>query len=571
MNKVLFLFLRRMRTPLLVLIGAYTLAGLGLLLIPGVDEHGETWRMDILHVLYFLSYTATTTGFGEVPRDFSEAQRLWVMFSIYLTIIAWLYAIGKILALVQEPAFRQAVRYQGFERHVRRMQEPFYIVCGYGDTGSMLVKALVHRGQRAVVIDLNLDRINDLELTDLSSHVPAMVGDASVSRHLRTAGLRHPLCQGVLAVTDNDDANLKIAITVKLLNPTLPVVCRAHTRATRDNMASFGTDHIVNPFDAFGERLTLALQSPGLYLLREWLTSVPDTPLQRPVEPPRGTWILVGFGRLGGAVKQGMKSLGMGTVVIEELAERADPDGPSLHGRGTEADTLQQAGVANAVGLLAGTDEDTNNLSCLMTARALNPDLFIVARQNHYDNRDIFRAAKPDLIMRPSEMIAEAILAHLSAPLLARFLELSREKDDDWANELLSRITGVTDEVVPEVWLVNVNDKSAPALVRLLQEQSVTLGALLDATHAWRDSFNCVPLMRVREGEALLTPGPETDIQTGDRLLLCGQPRVADRFHHLLRDVQALRYLVTGYNRPDGWVWRAGSGRGRPGTTGNTN
>lgn len=571
MDKVIFLFLRRMRTPLMVLIGAYTLAGGGLLLIPGVDEHGEVWRMDIFHVLYFLSYTATTTGFGEIPHDFSDAQRLWVMFSIYLTIIAWLYAIGKILALVQEPAFKQAMGYQGFERHVRRMQEPFYIICGYGDTGSMLVKALVQRGHRVIVIDKNPERINDLELMDLISHVPALVGDASISAHLRTAGLRHALCQGVVAVTDDDAANLKIAITVKLLNPTLPVVCRAHTRSTQDNMASFGTDYIVNPFDAFGERLTLALQSPGLYLLREWLTSVPDAPLPRPVEPPRGTWILVGFGRLGQAVKQGMKSLGIGTVVIEEIPERADPDGPCLHGRGTEADTLQQAGIANVVGLLAGTDGDANNLSCLMTARALNPDLFIVARQNHCDNRDIFKAAKPDVTMRPSEMIAEAILAHLSTPLLARFLQLSLEMDDDWANELLSRITAVTDEVVPEVWLVNVNDKAAPALVRLLQEQPVTLGALLDATHAWRDSFNCVPLMRVREGEALLTPGPDTDIRTGDRLLLCGQSRVADRFHHLLRDVQALRYLVTGYNRPDGWVWRTGSRRAPPGATGHTN
>ncbi|MCG5514068.1 potassium channel family protein [Ectothiorhodospira shaposhnikovii] len=564
MNKVIFLFLRRMRTPLLVLIGAYTVSGVGLLLIPGVDDQGEPWRMSIFHAFYFLSYTATTTGFGEVPYAFTDAQRMWVTFSIYLTIVAWLYAIGKILTLIQDPAFKQALGSQALDRAVRRMKDPFYIVCGHGDTGSMLVRAMVQRGRHAVVIDYDPDRINDLELADLTLHVPGLLGDASVSRHLKAAGLLHPLCRGVVALTDDEEANLKIAITSKLLNPELPVICRAHTRSTEDNMASFGTDHIINPFDAFGERLGLALRSPGLYLLREWLTSVPGSPLQEPVHPPKGTWILVGFGRFGKAVRRAMVAQGLSTVVIEIDPSRAGCDGPCVEGRGTEADTLRLAGIDQAVGLVAGTEQDTNNLSVIMTARDLKADLFMVARQNHCDNQDLFDAARPALVMRSSEMIVESILAHLGNPLLARFLELSLGRGEAWANELLSRISGVTDERVPEVWRVHVTARGAPALHALIREgHPVTLGRLLEAGQARYAILNCVPLMLCREGEERLTPSEDTLIEQGDRLLLCGRPRAADYLHHLLRDQQALRYLVTGDNRPDGWIWRM-LGMGRP-------
>jgi voltage-gated potassium channel len=66
-DKVLFLFLRRMRAPLLLLMLAYSISITGLVLIPGVDDQGEVWRMDFFHAFYFVTYTAPTIGFGEIP------------------------------------------------------------------------------------------------------------------------------------------------------------------------------------------------------------------------------------------------------------------------------------------------------------------------------------------------------------------------------------------------------------------------------------------------------------------------------------------------------------------------
>jgi voltage-gated potassium channel len=95
MNSVFFLVLRRMRAPLIALIVFYAIAVLGLTIVPGVNEDGTpSPPMSFFHAFYFISYTATTIGFGEIPKTFSEAQRLWVTVSIYIRIrhsnILWL-------------------------------------------------------------------------------------------------------------------------------------------------------------------------------------------------------------------------------------------------------------------------------------------------------------------------------------------------------------------------------------------------------------------------------------------------------------------------------------------------
>ena len=97
------------------------------------------------------------------------------------------------------------------------------------------------------------------------------------------AGLSQDIknCIGVMAITNEDHANLTIAITSKLLRPELPVLARSETRRVVANMASFGTDLTVDPYTIFAERLYLALTSPTKYLVQDWLISVPGTRLRR--------------------------------------------------------------------------------------------------------------------------------------------------------------------------------------------------------------------------------------------------------------------------------------------------
>ena len=558
MNQVIFLILRRMRAPLVVLIVAYAISILGLVLIPGSDADGKPWQMDFFHAFYFVSYMATTIGFGEIPHAFNEAQRMWTIVAVYLTVIGWLYAIGKILSLIQDKAFKQAVVEQSFARGVRHMAEPFYIVCGYGDTGSLLVRSMVQRNMRAVVVDINPDRINELELEDLDLYIPGLCADASLSLTMKEAGLLHKNCVGVVALTDSDAVNLKIAITTKLLHPGIKVICRAETHDAEDNMASFGTDRIINPYDTFAHRLALALHSPGTHLLYEWLTGVPETELQAPPYPPHGTWVLCGFGRFGKAMKENLDREGVETVVIE-----ADPEGTGCSdfcviGRGTEADTLSAAGVETAVGIVAGTDDDANNLSIVMTAAQLNPDLFMVARQNKCDNDDVFQAALLDLVMQRSEIIARDILALLTTPLLDQFLRLILGQSNDWANQQVSRLSAVTGDMVPDVWSFHVDEQDAPALMQRLSEGGqVVLGDIQRDPRDQANMLECIPLLLVRRNqETHLFPADDLPFEAGDEILFSGKGWVMERMKWALQNYNALRYVQTGVERASGYFWR---------------
>ncbi len=567
MDKVIFLFLRRMRSPLLVLIAAYAISILGMVLVPGVDDQGRTWHMDFFHAIYYVSYMATTIGFGEIPYPFSDAQRLWTMVAIHLSVIAWLYAIGKILTLMQDPTFQNVVGEQSFARTIRRLREPFYIVCGYGDTGALLVRALARRGTRAVVIDRNQERINELELEDLGIYVPGLCADASLALHLSAAGLTHPNCHGVVALTDDDEANLKVAIATKLLNPRLKVLCRAESHDIEANMASFGTDRIINPFDTFGDRLALALHSPGAHLLHQWLTSVPDTPLPEPLYPPHGKWVLCGYGRFGQAVRHGLAREGVEAVIVEaNAAMTAGCADQCVAGRGTEAPTLEAAGVREAVGIVAGTDNDANNLSIVMTARELNPQLFMVARQNRHDHDAVFQAARLPLVMHRSEIIAETILAHLVTPVLPLFLQQAREQSNAWANEVVSRISAVAGETVPEVWAVRLRPGDANALLAALAAGEVRLEQLLRDPRDRGRRLDGLPLLRLREGVVELMPAPELALAAGDEILFCGRRRARERMGWVLQNANVLRYVLTGEERPEGWIWRqlARNGRAAP-------
>ena len=61
----LWLILQRMRTPFLVIIVTYTVSIIGLLIIDGMDNDGNVYKLTIFDAFYFISYTATTIGFGE--------------------------------------------------------------------------------------------------------------------------------------------------------------------------------------------------------------------------------------------------------------------------------------------------------------------------------------------------------------------------------------------------------------------------------------------------------------------------------------------------------------------------
>ncbi|MDP3540774.1 MAG: potassium channel family protein [Azonexus sp.] len=561
MNSAFFLVLRRMRAPIIVLIVIYGISVIGLTLVPGVDAEGKTAApLSFFHAFYFVSYTATTIGFGEIPVAFSDAQRLWVTVCIYLTVVGWSYSVVTLIGLLQDKSFQNTLTTNRFTRRVRRLKEPFYLVCGCGETGNLICRTFDHINQAFVVIEKDELRVQELDLQDFKTDTPALSADARQPENLLLAGLKHPKCQGVLAVTNDEESNLAIAIAVRLLNPGIPVIARARTTSFAANMASFGTDYIINPFERFAEHLALAVASPERFRLIELLTSLPETPIPEPHRPPRGDWILCGYGRFGHALAKELQSTGIRLTIIDPNAPDAEI---SIAGDGTEAITLKQAGISTAAGIIAGSDNDVNNLSIAVTAHELNPDLFVVIRQNHNANSPLFEAYNADFTMVHSRIVAQECIAILTAPLLARFLEHLRNADEVWSHALVERLQGLCDGLTPVVWDIRLNISEAPAAyLALMHDRPFKLGDILRDGTDRSQHLPAVPLLVERGSQTFLLPAEDFQLNAGDQLLLASPLAAQRNFEFTVRNANELDYVLLGREDSGSWLWqRLGAAR----------
>jgi voltage-gated potassium channel len=555
-SATIFLVMRRMRTPLIVLIAIFAVSTLGLTLIDGQDAQGRPWRMGFFDAFYVMSYTASTIGFGEIPYAFTYNQRMWVTISIYLTVVGWAYAIGSLLALVQERSFRQALALQHFTRKVRRLGEPFLLIAGYGQTGELLARSLDALGRRFVVIDSDSGRIDDLYLDSYHADVPGLVADAGDPGHLAVAGLGHPYCEGVLAITDNDEANLAAAQAAALLRPDLPVVTRTVSPEMEARMKVFGSPTVINPFDRFGDHLRLALRAPASYQLLTWLESGPGEPLPKRGDPPSGGhWIVCGYGRFGKEVTHDLRAEGYDVTIVEP-GEAAENDPDALVGRGYEPHVLLEAGVDRAAGFVAGTDNDTTNLSLVAAAHRANPGMFIAARQNKPASAPMFAAVELDALLVPAEVVAHEVYAQLSTPLLWRFLREMPAKGDEWADSVVGKLTNLCGKHLQSLWKVRLTAVEAPALRGVFDHERVRLGDLLRSPDDRDQRLHTVVLLVARGDDVHLAPSDDFAVTLDDELLLVGEPAARRLLDSTLLIDATREYVLHNRHVPSSWIWR---------------
>jgi Trk K+ transport system NAD-binding subunit len=510
--------------------------------------------MGFFDAFYVMSYTATTIGFGELPYPFTYNQRMWVTVSIYLTVVGWAYAVGSLLALLQDRSFRSARALQRFRRTVGRLAEPFVLVAGYGRAGEVLGHALDALGRRFVVLDLDAERVDTIELDAFHGDVPAL--DARDPGHLAVAGLGHPRCEAVVALTDDEEANLSVVMTAALLQPDVPVIARVTSRAMQERMAAFGAPGVVNPFDRFGDHLRLALRSPAGYQLMTWLESGPGAALPERGSPPReGRWVVCGYGRLGREITADLRAEGIEVTVVEPHPT-GEPDPEMVVGDGVEPEVLARTRLTEAVGFVAGTDNDTTNLSLIAAARAVNRSLFVVARQNRPASAPLFAAMDIDAVLVPTEVIAHEVYAQLATPLLWRFIRELPAQPDDWAAEIVDRLRELCGTRLQALWKVRLSAQEAPALRRWLAGGQGRLGDLLRDPETREDPLHAVALLVLRGDEATLGPGPDFVLADGDELLLAGRPAARRALSTVLYVDSALQYVTSGARVPTSWIWR---------------
>jgi voltage-gated potassium channel len=551
-----FLVLRRMRPPLIVLVLIFAVSVLGLMLIPGRGPDGLPRQMGMLHAFYVMAYTATTIGFGEIPSPYTDAQRLWLTFVIFLTVVGWAYAIGTLLALVQDREFRRAVALQRFVRKVARLRQPFWLVAGQGETGRRLGDALDARRRLFVVVDPSETRIAELDTRAYHADVPGLVGDPANPGHLIAAGLEHRHCAGVLALTEDDRTNLAVTIAVGLLRPDLPVVARTLSRHVAEQMESFGSAAVINPFDLFGDRLRLALQAPAGYQLIHWLTGIPGEPMpRRGVPVRRGRWVVCGYGRFGQELTKDLRRGGLEVTVVDRGTTTSTDPGV-IRSDETEDVIMAQADVTGAVGLIAATDDDVANLALVAAGRRANPGLFLVARQNAPANEPLYQALDPDLLVVPPEVVAHQVLAYLGSPVLLHLLRDIADRDEAWSEGLVDRLVRRcgTGELV--TWQLELTATDTPTLLPWLRTGQARLGDLLRSPHDREVAIPAVPLVLVRDGVEHVAPDDDVVVTEGDELLLGGQPGARQDLDNVLLDEATREFVLHGHEVPSGWLWR---------------
>lgn len=419
-----------------------------------------------------MSYTATTIGFGELPYTFTNAQRMWVTVTIYLTVVGWAYALGSLFALLQDRAFRDAIALRRFTHRVARLSEPFLLIAGYGRTAELVGRSFDALGRRFVVVDHSEERIESLELDPYHADVPGLVGDVRNPAHLGVAGLGHDYCEGVLALTDNDEANLAVTMSAALLRPELPVIARTVSRAVEERMHAFGTPTVVNPFDSFGDHLRLALRAPASYQLMTWLSGPGAEPPPRSHPPGSGRWVICCYGRFGRELVADLRSEGLELTVVDPIP---DPHDPSIVvGDGSDPSVMARTDPEHAVGFVAATDNDTTNLSLIAAAARRNPHLYIAARQNDPANAPLFATMPIDALLVPTEVVAHEVYAQLSAPMLWRFLQEMPAQGNAWASAMLDRLTAECGRRLDDLWKILITPTEAPDNWRWARSSSAT-------------------------------------------------------------------------------------------------
>lgn len=516
-------------------------------LIPGITPEGEPWRMSFFHAFYFVSFMGSTIGFGEIPHEFTDAQRAWVLACIYTSVVSWLYGIGSMLRLLQDETFRNAVSQRAFALSIKRIHKPFYIICGYGETGQLITRGLAELDLKSVIIDQDSERTHMIELEDLRTAPIVLTADITEPQNLIAAGINHSHCKGIIAVTQVDHTNLKIAVASKLVNSSVPVICRSEIEDEANNMASFGTDAIINPYTTFGRRLKLLSQNPELHRIHNWFINQHSaTDIDSRINEqglPAGKWVICGYGRFGKAVEQYAQGSEIETVIvdIDPIASKA-PTG-AIVGRGTEAKTLIEAGIEDAVVVVAASDDDANNLSILITAQQLNPNLVSIGRVSKEPNHRLFVHANCDYIMRRSQIVASEVLTTISRPLVVKFLQYSSSLSPEDTEVLVKQVCRVAHNEDPITWRLVIDEENAPAIVRFLNtERSLKVGDLI--SNPKFPNSDSILLLLWRGGMSHLLPTNDMRIKLGDELLFCGRRKETLLAQHLRDNVELVDTLI---------------------------
>lgn len=228
--------------------------------------------------------------------------------------------------------------------------------------------------------------------------------------------------------------------------------------------------------------------------------------------------IICGFGRVGRAVAEEVAATGRAYVVVDvneqSVAAAEQLGAPVIHGDGTEDAELRRAGIDRAHALVACADSDEKNVFITLSARAMRPDLVLVARASSPGTAEKLRRAGADRVVEPYATAGRTMATQVLKPQVAALLEIA-------------------------------GPGGAPGL--RFEEISVSDGCdacgrtLRDLDLRGRTGASVVAVRRAN-GELVASPGADLALSAGDVVVAVGSPEQIGG----LEDVFAPREPVVG-------------------------
>lgn len=221
--------------------------------------------------------------------------------------------------------------------------------------------------------------------------------------------------------------------------------------------------------------------------------------------------ILCGGGRTGKHVVIEFMKTHIPFVVIEKNFDVVQHllhigDIPYILEDATEDETLLQARIKQARGLIASLGDDKDNVFIVLSARALNPNLHIIARANEEVNTEKLRKAGANEIVSPNAIGGLRMASMMIRPSVVAFLD-----------EMMS-VTGQT------LRFEEIPVNHTQGLVNKTLEQ----------LHIGRRTGLLVVAIRSAQGKLQFNPGGKTMIHPGDVLIILGTREKITELHTML-------------------------------------
>jgi voltage-gated potassium channel len=131
---------------------------------------------------------------------------------------------------------------------------------------------------------------------------------------------------------------------------------------------------------------------------------------------------------VGSVVARSLAEEGREFIVVDRADEAAEVCREEgwlvVRGDAADEETLRAAGIERASAVVTAVDSDADNLFVTVTARALNPKLFIVARSSHESSEAKILKAGADRVITPNVIGGRRMAGMVVQPVVSDYLDL---------------------------------------------------------------------------------------------------------------------------------------------------